>query len=110
MPSLAWSLSVRIERPIVSCEIAPNAYLTIKGGAIDNAARAKLLETNPHFFRYRWYRGNQRQLCANQGCPRAENFSPAEWSFYNLGGPCLLCAACVKAKSKSSHRFCSKRL
>lgn len=46
-------LSLRVERPVEGCEVSALAYLNIKGGAMDNATRAKMLEGSPHYFVYR---------------------------------------------------------
>jgi hypothetical protein len=65
-----YSLSLRIERPIQGCEIQPYPFLCLKGGAMDNATRAKLMDQNPHYFTYRWCRGPKRNMCASINCPR----------------------------------------
>jgi hypothetical protein len=52
--SSAFVLTLRVERPIDGCEVNALAYLNIKGGAMDNATRAKMLESNPHYFAYRF--------------------------------------------------------
>ena len=59
----AFVLSLRVERPVEGCEVSALAYLNIKGGAMDNATRAKMLEGSPHYFVYR-YRG--RSQCLEQ--------------------------------------------
>lgn len=49
----AFVLSLRVERPLEGCEVSALAYLNIKG-QMDNATRAKMLESNPHYFVYRY--------------------------------------------------------
>ena len=51
-----YSLSCRITRPIEGCEIVAHPYMVIKGGAMDNSTRMKLLDSKPYTFVYNWYR------------------------------------------------------
>jgi hypothetical protein len=108
--NLNYALSIRIDRPIASCEISPHPYLAIKGGAIDNNTRAKMLEANPHDFAIRWSRGPRRPVCANSNCPRGHTFDPIYWSKFACGGPGLRCAVCERARvSRIESSFCSIR-
>ena len=110
MTNLNYALSIRIDRPIASCEIAPYPYLAIKGGSMDNSTRAKLMESNPHDFAIRWSRGPRRPACANLLCPRGQSFNPVHWSKFACGGPALRCAVCDRARiARIESSFCSTR-
>lgn len=37
-------------------------------------------QTSKFSFAYRWLRGPLRPVCANEQCPRAQSFSPLQWS------------------------------
>ena len=116
-------LSLRVERPVEGCEVSALAYLNIKGGAMDNATRAKMLEGSPHYFVYRchfpdswallidgrWSRGPVQQMCAYFNCPRKDTYDPVHWSKFALGGPCLQCAICEKYGLRNNSTFCSTR-
>eukprot|EP01041_Mallomonas_annulata_P008324 gene8324-17133_t len=94
---ITWHLSMRVERPIEGCELSPHPYLKIKGGNLDNSARAKLLDSTPHRFTYQWCRSTRRQICENKSCPRGDTFDPVCWSRFALGGFGLQCTVCDKA-------------
>jgi len=91
---IKWHLLLRVERPIEGCELSPHPYLKIKGGSLDNSARAKLLDSTPHCFTYQWKRGPYMQICANITCPRGDTFDPINWSRFSLGSPGLQCMVC----------------
>jgi len=57
IPGLRYEMSVRVDRPLESCELSPNVHLYLKGGQTDNATRQKILDSNPHYFVYQWSRG-----------------------------------------------------
>ena len=108
--TLNYSLSVRIERPVVGCELVPYTYLAIKGGAIDNVTRAKIMDANPHYLIWRWTAGARKPVCANGNCPRANTMDPIHWSRVARGGPGLRCTICEKLKiSRDESSFCSMR-
>jgi hypothetical protein len=103
-------ISLRSERPIEGCELSPHPFLFIKGGAMDNPTRAKMMEANPHQFSFCWRRGPRRSMCENQSCPRREIFEPSYWSRIAVDGPALQCAICEKlGLLKHESTFCSKR-
>jgi hypothetical protein len=105
-----FSLSFRLDRPIAGCELMPHPYLTIKGGNLDNMARSKLLESNPHVFKFQWQRGPKKPACANPDCPRRYSNDPLDWSKFARGGYGLHCAICEKNRVPSKDScFCSKR-
>lgn len=105
-----FAISLRCERPVEGCEVTPHASLFIKGGAMDNSTRAKMMEANQHYFYFTWKRGPRRQMCENVECPRRDTCEPVEWSRVALGGPALQCAVCEKAGiPKHESLFCSKR-
>ena len=79
-------LTLKAERPIAGCELVPSAFLYLKGGAMDNAARQKVMEANPHRFEFEWQRGPRKKGCANIRCPRGDTFDPTLWSRATLGG------------------------
>ena len=74
MATRAWHLDVRVERPVEGCEITPHVYLYQKGEKGANSTQSK------YVFTYRWLRGPERPVCANPSCPRAQSFSPLQWS------------------------------
>mmetsp|Transcript_5062 Transcript_5062/g.11224 ORF Transcript_5062/g.11224 Transcript_5062/m.11224 type:complete len:602 (+) Transcript_5062:143-1948(+) len=113
LPSLAESgasylLTVRSERPVEGCELSPNAFLQLKGGVMDNSTRAKLLDSKPFEYRFRWFRAPRARICAGPSCPRGDSFDPVHWSKASLGGPGLLCNVCLTA-GRPAHdvAFCS---
>jgi hypothetical protein len=115
LPSLAESgasylLTVRSERPVEGCELSPNAFLQLKGGVMDNSTRAKLLDSKPFEYRFRWFRAPRARICAGPSCPRGDSFDPVHWSKASLGGPGLLCNVCLTA-GRPAHdvAFCSVR-
>ena len=102
-------ISLRSERPIEGCELAPHPFLYIKGGAMDNATRAKMMEANPHQFSYIWRRGPRRSMCENISCSRRDSFDPSSWSRIAIDGPALQCAICEKiGMAKHESVFCCK--
>lgn len=106
--TINYAFSIRIERPIAGCEIAPFPYLTIKGGAMDNNTRAKMMEANPHDFVVRWRRSPRRPVCANVYCPRGSSMDPVHWTRFACGGPGLRCAVCERLRlSRLDSSFCS---
>ena len=105
-----FTLSSRTDRPIEGCEILAHPFLFLKGGALDNASRAKVMDNNPHKFTYRWFRGPRRQLCQSEQCPRGSTYDPVFWSKAAVGGASLQCAICAKAGIAGHHSlFCSAR-
>lgn len=105
----SYLLTVRSERPIQGCEINPNPFLQIKGGAIDNASRARLLDPNNVYYSFSWSRGQRGSGCLNENCPRGGSFDPTRWSKAAVGGPGLICNVCLST-GYSAHEaaFCSK--
>ncbi len=105
-----WNLTLRLDRPIVGSTLIPYSHLTIKGAQFDNATRGKIIDSNPHAFRYRWSKSLTKNSCLNTHCNKTDDkYNPTDWTNYRLGGPSLLCSYCVKYNSKLPHRFCSKR-
>ncbi len=88
-----WMLNIRLERPVEGCLITPHAYLYQKGEKGAQAAR----EREKFTYAYRWLRGPERPVCANQSCPRAQSFNPLQWSKVreNEGGWRAGCRACI---------------
>lgn len=80
-----WQLSIRVDRPVEGCEIAPHVHLYHKGGD-------KMVNATPRRFTYsyRWLRGPTRPVCANELCPRAQSFSPMQWSKVHKRAHCTL--------------------
>jgi hypothetical protein len=108
--SSGFAMSLRIDRPVEGCEIACHPFLFIRGGAMDNATRQKIMDANPHSFIYRWSRGPRRQICANTNCPRGSSLDPVHWSKFACGGPALICTVCERAKMpRHESFFCSVR-
>jgi hypothetical protein len=82
----------------------------IKGGSMDNPTRAKIMEANPHYFKYTWKRGTRRHMCENVYCPRRNLYDPVHWSKASLRGSTLQCAICEKlGVPKYDAVFCTKR-
>lgn len=103
-----WALSLKCERPVAECESTPNAFLYIKGGQMDNASRAKLME--PHYFSYEWLRGPSKVSCGYSQCPRGQTFEPLHWSRASLGGCAVACAVCHRLglRGGEASTFCSE--
>lgn len=109
-PGPKFVITLRTERPIEGCELTPHPFLYIKGGAMDNPTRAKMMDANPHQFVYSWRRGPRRPLCENSNCLRRELFEPAVWSRIAVDGPALQCTICEKLNvPRHESTFCSKR-
>jgi hypothetical protein len=106
----SYLLTVRSERPVEGCELTPNAFLQLKGGIMDNSTRAKLLDSKPFEYRFRWFRAPRARICAGPSCPRGDSCDPVHWSKASLGGPGLLCNVCLTA-GRPAHdvAFCSAR-
>jgi len=103
-----YALSLRAERPIEHCELLPHAFLCIRGGAMDNLTRQKMMDANPHYFSFRWLRGPKLALCAYPLCSRSNTYDPIQWSKAARGGSGLHCAVCEKARiPKHEALFCS---
>jgi len=126
-------LSLRLDRPIEACELQPRAYIFVKGNgaALNNKAVSEVFIagsanyslsqpsvmtiskfdlSEPHYFKYRWLRGPERQVCANPACPRARSFSPVDWSKRARSGHRLQCVCCLKLKlPRHSSIFCTPR-
>mmetsp|Transcript_2444 Transcript_2444/g.3467 ORF Transcript_2444/g.3467 Transcript_2444/m.3467 type:complete len:622 (+) Transcript_2444:235-2100(+) len=124
-------LSLRLDRPIEACELQPRAYLFIKGvgAALNNKKTNEAISTGAskyskaqtqamtaakfdlnesHYFKYRWLRGPERQVCANPTCPRARSFSPVDWSKRARSGHRLQCVCCMKLKlPRHTSTFCT---
>lgn len=108
--SFHFLLSLRLDRPIAQCELTPHPYLTVKGGNYDNNARSKLLEANPHTFKFQWQRVPKKPSCANADCPRRHSNDPMDWTKFARGGYGLICAVCEKTGvPPHDSSFCSKR-
>jgi CCR4-NOT transcription complex subunit 6 len=126
-------LSLRLDRPIEACELQPRAYLFIKGigAALNNTMTAEAFTSSgstndpklmadpaiskfdlsePHYFKFRWLRGPERQVCANPSCPRARSFSPVDWSKRARSGHRLQCVCCLKLNlPRHSSIFCTPK-
>ena len=107
--SPTYVLTLRAERPVEGCELTPNAYLHLKGGNLDNSARAKLLDSKPFKYIFSWSRGPKGKICANSHCPRGGTFDPSIWSKAQLHGPQLLCNVCLSAGKTNDINFCCER-
>jgi CCR4-NOT transcription complex subunit 6 len=108
MGDYSWHLSLRIDQPIEGCEISPHAYVKIQSITMDNSSKAKVLDSHPHTFVYRWSRSPNVQSCCNNGCSRQNSNDPMFWSSFARGGPILQCAVCEKAGlPKYQALFCS---
>jgi hypothetical protein len=107
--AVKYVISLRSERPIEKCELAPHPFLYIKGGAMDNATRAKMMDSNPHTFSFIWRRSGRRPLCENMKCSRREIYDPIQWCRSTLGGCVLHCAVCERGGVLGNESaFCSK--
>jgi hypothetical protein len=62
----------------------------------------KAYSQSDHTFSFKWYRGPERQACANAQCPRAASFSPLEWSKYALQGCRIQCIICSRLKVRAA--------
>lgn len=108
--SPTYVITLRAERPIEGCELTPNAFLQLKGGNLDNSARAKLMDAKPFQYVFTWSRSPRGRMCNNNNCVRAETFDPAMWSKAQLHGPQLVCNVCLSAgKHSNDINFCSAR-
>ncbi len=68
----------------------------------------KAYNLSNHTFEFRWTRGPHRQTCANPSCPRADSFSPLDWSKNTLQGCRIQCHVCSKLKvSRHKTIFCN---
>lgn len=105
-----YQMTLRTDRPIEGCELSPYPFLYIKGGLLDNAARQKKMDSNPHVFSFRWSRRPRQQMCQNGQCPRGGTYDPIHWTRTAIGGSSLRCATCEKA-GVAGHLslFCSSR-
>ena len=79
IPGLRYEMTLRCDRPLHGCEITPSAHCYLRGGATDNATRAKIMEANPHYFTYHWARGKQNARIYGM-CPP----SLAVWVYVHL--------------------------
>ena len=92
-----YLLTARVERPVEGCDMYPIAFLQLKGGAMDNNTRAKLLESVPYYYSYTWSRGPKKPMCCSDACPKGQSFDPVAWSKAMIGGPGLMCSVCERA-------------
>ncbi|KAG5186166.1 Endonuclease/exonuclease/phosphatase [Tribonema minus] len=70
----------------------------------------KAYSQSDHTFEFKWYRGPERQACANALCPRAASFSPLEWSTYALQGCRIQCIICSRLKvPRHKSIFCNAK-
>ena len=92
-----YQMTIRTERPIEGCELSPYPFLYLKGGSLDNGARQKKMDSNPHKFSFRWFRKSRKQTCQNARCPRGNVYDPVYWTRTSIGGSSLKCATCDKA-------------
>lgn len=106
--SAQMMLTLKAERPVASCELVPSAFLYLKGGAMDNAARQKMMDANPHRFEFEWQRGPRRKACASAVCPRGDSFDPTKWSRASMAGGAVQCAVCYRLgkRSPTETTFC----
>jgi hypothetical protein len=95
--SLRHQMHLRLDRPIEGCELAPRAYVYSTQRTATGIAN-KAYNQSDHTFEFTWLRGPHRQACANPTCPRADSFSPLEWSAYALQGCRIQCMMCSKLK------------
>lgn len=97
-------LNVRLDRPVEGCQIYPHAYLYQKG------EKGQQRDKERFVYRYRWLRGPERPVCANATCPRAQSFSPIQWSKFARKGCSFLiqCVVCAKLRLPRHHSvFCT---
>ncbi len=107
---IKWHLSLRSEQPIEGCELQPHPFLRIKSHTLDNPAKARLLESNPHFYKCRWFRGPRKNPCANVSCAKNTDFRPSRWSHHQSTGHSVLCAVCERGGApRYEAMFCSLR-
>ena len=105
-----YQMTLRTDRPIEGCELSPYPFLYLKGGTLDNGARQKKMDSNPHKFSFRWFRKPRRQICQNNQCPRRSTYDPVYWTKTAIGGSSLRCATCEKAGvAVHLSLFCSSR-
>lgn len=109
-PDVKWHLAVRIEQPIAGCEISPHAFLKLKSQAHDNSTKARMQDSCPHAYLYKWFRGPKKDPCANRRCHRNSDFSPAMWATDLSAGHPVLCAVCERGGvPRYESTFCSLR-
>ncbi|CAN0427631.1 unnamed protein product [Ectocarpus sp. 12 AP-2014] len=90
-------LSLRLDRPLEGCQLRPRVYVYSKLMTTTGVAN-KAYSNTDHRFQYTWSRGPERQVCANASCPRANSFSPLEWSKWALQGTRIQCVPCHKLR------------
>ncbi|CAN0096668.1 unnamed protein product [Pylaiella littoralis] len=90
-------LSLRLDRPLEGCQLRPRVYVYSKLMTTTGVAN-KAYSNTDHRFLYTWSRGPERQVCANASCPRANSFSPLEWSKWALQGTRIQCVPCHKLR------------
>ncbi|CAN0342749.1 unnamed protein product, partial [Discosporangium mesarthrocarpum] len=90
-------LSLRLDRPLEGCQLRPRVYVYSKLMTTTGIANKAYNNTN-HSFEYLWSRGPERQVCSNAQCPRANSFSPLEWSKWALQGTRIQCVVCHKLR------------
>ncbi|CAM9336772.1 unnamed protein product [Chrysoparadoxa australica] len=95
--SVVHCLSVRLDRPVEGCLLKPRAYVYSKQKTSTGPVN-KAYNQSDHTYEFRWLRGPERQACANPACPRADSFSPLEWSTWALQGTRIQCFVCSKLK------------
>jgi hypothetical protein len=109
-PDVKWHLAVRIEQPIAGCAISPHPFLKLKSQAHDNATKARMQDTCPHAYLYKWFRGPKKDPCANAACQRNSNFSPAAWAVDHSAGHSVMCAVCERGGvPRYEYTFCCLR-
>jgi len=99
-----WMLNVRLDRPVEGCLINPHAVLYQKG------EKGQQRDKERFNYRFRWLRGPERPVCANAACPRAQSFSPIQWSKFARKGCSFLiqCVVCAKLRLPRHHSvFCT---
>lgn len=109
---LTYHLTARSERPIQGCMLTPHVFLQLKGGnaGVDNSTRAKLLDSVPYQYVYKWRRSKVLSMCGNPGCSKGSSFDPAYWSRIHFQGPSLACAVCLNAGMLTHEAlFCCSR-
>jgi hypothetical protein len=110
--SVLYSFTVRIERPIQGCELAPNPFLQLKSvfSSDSTSTRPRMVDPNSFYYSYVWKRGPKRSACSNPNCLRGNSFEPAQWSKAALGGPELICNVCTTAGYPAQDAtFCSRK-
>jgi len=99
---------MRCERPVEGCEVLASANASVTAKIkLEPHVRAKLLERNPHYFEFKWYRGPLARMCASESCARCATRDPSAWC-KQAGAFPMQCAECQRAGlPRAKTVFCS---